>query len=155
MNAARFSPFARLLLCGAMLIAAGNLRAAPADDEAAILQLNRDYIQSFLQCDVARYRELLAEDFRCVLSDGRIIGRAEFLQNAAVPPNVKDFQVDEVLVRVIGDTAVVNGLVHYQRADKVRVISRYTDTYARLRGQWRVVAAQFTRVAPPADAPPR
>lgn len=103
------SIFRLLVLVGALLASATAAHAADTADEAAIRRLNDDYLRSYLQCDVARYRELLADDFRCVLSDGRIIGRDEFLQNAAVPPDVKDFRADEAFVRVIGDTALVNG----------------------------------------------
>ena len=124
------------------------MHAADTTDEAAIQKLNDDYLQSFLKCDVARYRELLAEDFRAVLSDGRIIGKAEFLQQAAVPPAVTGFRLDEVLIRTYGDTAVVNGLVRYLKADGAPVISRYTATYVRTKSQWQIVATQFTRVPP-------
>ena len=60
--------------------------AADNPDEAAIRELNRDYVRAFLTSDVARYRELLADDFRAVLSDGRQIDKAEFLLQAAQPP---------------------------------------------------------------------
>ena len=135
---------------GLVLITAAGLRAATGGEEAVIRQLNDDYIRSFLKCDVARYRELLAEDFHCVLSDGRFIDKAEFLRQSAVPPSVADFTLTEVAIRIYGDTAVVNGLVSYQRPDGSPVLTRYTDTYARVNNRWYVVAAQLTRVVKPA-----
>lgn len=137
-----------LVLGGALLASVTAAATADTADEAVIRKLNDDYLQSFLKCDVARYRELLAEDFRAVLSDGRIIGKAEFLQQAAVPPAVTGFRLDEVLIRTYGDTAVVNGLVRYLKADGAPVISRYTATYVRTKSQWQIVATQFTRVPP-------
>ena len=145
----RWGQWIRPVVLGLALGAAPGLRAAPAGDEAVIRQLNDDYIRSFLKCDVARYRELLAEDFHCVLYDGRLIDKAEFLRQSAVPPNVKNFALTEVSVRVYGDTAVVNGLVSYQRPDGSSALSRYTDTYARVNNRWYAVAAQLTRVAKP------
>jgi ketosteroid isomerase-like protein len=142
-------PLLRVLALGCALLA-GVTGAGAADtpDEAAIRKLNGDYLQAFVQCDVARYRELLAEDFRAVLSDGRIIGKAEFLQQAAVPPAVTGFRLNEILIRTYGDTAVVNGFVRYLKTAGAPVLSRYTATYVRVKGQWQIVATQFTRVPP-------
>jgi ketosteroid isomerase-like protein len=148
----RFSFLRALLFGGALLLGAGIARAADTADEATIRKLNDGYLQAFQKCDVAWYRMMLAEDFRAVLSDGRIIGKAEFLQQAAVPPAVTSFRLDGVLIRPYGDTAVVNGLVHYLKADGAPVLSRYTATYVRAKGQWQIVATQFTRVPPPTVA---
>lgn len=139
-----------LVLGGALLASAAAAPAADTADEAAIRKLNDGYLQAFQKCDVAWYRALLADDFRAVLSDGRIIGKAEFLQQAAVPPAVTGFRLDEVLIRAYGDTAVVNGLVRYLKAAGAPVLSRYTATYVRTKDQWQIVATQFTRVPPPA-----
>lgn len=130
-------------------LGATHLGAADSPDEAAIRRLNDDYLQSFLNCDVARYRELLAEDFRAVLSDGRLIDRTEFLRQAAVPPAVTTFHLDEILIRAYGNAAVVNGLVRYLKSDGAPVLSRYTATYVRAHGRWQIVATQFTRVPLP------
>ncbi len=143
--------FLRALAIGGVLLAAVTAaRAADTADEAAIRKLNDGYLLAFQKCDVAWYRAMLAEDFRAVLSDGRIIGKTEFLQQAAVPPNVTDFRLDDVLIRTYSDTAVVNGFVRYLKTDGAPVLSRYTATYVRTKGQWRIVATQFTRVPPPA-----
>lgn len=142
-------PFLRaLVLGGALLAGVAAAHAADTADEAAIRKLNDGYLQSFQKCDVAWYRAMLAENFHAVLSDGRIIGKPEFLQQAAVPPAVTGFRLDEILIRTYGDTAVVNGLVRYLKADGVPVLSRYTATYVRAKGQWQIVATQFTRVPP-------
>ena len=145
----RLSVLRALAIGGALLAVAVAARAADTADAAAIRKLNDGYLQSFQQSDVAWYRAMLAEDFRCVLSDGRSIGKAEFLQQAAVPPAITGFRLDEVLIRTYGDTAVVNGFVRYLKADGAPVLSRYTATYVRAKGQWQIVATQFTRVPPP------
>jgi len=123
--------------------------AAEKNDEAAIRQLNATYIAAFLKCDVARYRELLADDFHGVLADGREIDKAEFLQQAAVPPAVTNFRNPGVVVRMYGDTAVVSARVVYKRPDGMVAQTRYVDVYVRRNGRWQVVSAQLTRVSAP------
>jgi ketosteroid isomerase-like protein len=142
-----------LLALGLLALLPATARAADPADEAALRRLNNDYLQAFLACDVARFRELLADDFYGVLADGRVIDKAEFLREAAHPPGVKDFRMKEVVIRLYGDAALVNDLATYQRPNGTDAQTRYVDVYARRQGRWQVVSVQITRVAPPVTPP--
>jgi len=60
---------------------------------------------------------------------------------------------DEVMIRVYGDAAVVNGRSTTKRAGQgSEVIARqvrFTRVYAKSKGQWRVVSAHNTLIAKP------
>jgi len=63
----------------------GGLRGTMPTQNAAsdldeLTRLNQDYIDAVTSSNVARFREILAEDFLCSLSDGRLIDRAAFLE---------------------------------------------------------------------------
>jgi ketosteroid isomerase-like protein len=120
-------------------------------DAAALTRLNDDNVQAFLHSDVARYRELLADDFTAVLADGRLIDKAEFLrlQRPGLPAPVTDFKVDEVVIRQYGDTALVNGRISYRRPDGIAAQRRYLDVYVRRDGRWQAVSRQLTPSAGP------
>jgi len=135
-----------LLLLGSVLAAGA---AAEENDEKTIRRLNAAYLEAFLKCDVARYRELLADDFRGVLADGREIDKAEFLKQSAVPPPVRNFRAQDVVVRLYGDTAFVNARAVYQRPDGTETQTRYVNVYVRRDRRWQVVSAQLTRIAAP------
>lgn len=138
------SPLIVLLLLSAFVFPG---RAADlAIDERAIRELNTDYLQSFVKSDVARYRELLADDFRAVLADGREITKREFLEQSAIPPAVKKFRGDDLVIRLYGETAVASGRVTYERPDGTPTETRYVNVYVRRGGRWQVVSAQMTRV---------
>jgi len=125
-------------------------RADPAGpDEPALRQLNDDYVRAFLACDVARFRGILSDDFTGILADGRVIDKAEFLRQAAEPPDARDLRLHEVVIREFGDCAVVGALVTYARADGTGVRTRYTGIFARRRGRWEIAWVQWTRVAAP------
>lgn len=123
------------------------MAAAENPDEAALRELNRDYVRAFLSSDVARYRELLADDFRAVLSDGRQIDKAEFLLQAAQPPGVTGYRLGDIVVRQYGDTALVNARLDYKRRGGSEIHTRYVDVYVRSGGRWQLVSAQFTRIS--------
>src|SRR4051812_37400360 len=131
------------------VVVIGSLPAAPGGDEVGVRQLNADYVQAYLHSDVARFRELLTEDFRCVLADGREISRAEFLRQAASPPPVNDFRVSEVAVRLFGDAAIVNARAGYRRIDGMPIETRYVAVWVRRSSKWQIASVQFTRVGKP------
>ena len=91
-----------------LILAVPAASADPAGpDEPALRQMNDDYVRAFLTCDVARFRSLLADDFSGVLADGRVIDKAEFLREAAEPPDARDLRLHGVTIRVFGDSALV------------------------------------------------
>lgn len=135
----------------ALLVLVGPVAAADTagPDEPALRQMNDDYVRAFLSCDVARFRSLLADDFSGVLADGRVIDRAEFLREAAEPPDARDLRLHGVTIRVFGDSALVAALVTYTRANGAGVSTRYSSVYARRQGRWQIVWVQWTRAAAP------
>lgn len=118
-------------------------------DEAAIRQLNTDYVRAFLARDVARFRSLLADDFTGVLADGRVIDKAEFLRLAQDNLDAHDLRLRDLMIRPFSDTAIVGGLVTYDRSSGPTVRTRYSSLYVRREGRWAIVWTQWTRVAPP------
>jgi ketosteroid isomerase-like protein len=134
-----------------IILAACPLRAEePAvADEAAIRQLNTDYVRAFLACDVARFRTLLADDFTGVLADGRVIDKADFLRLAKDNLDAHDLRLRDLVIRPYGDAAIVGALVAYDRSSGPPVRTRYSSLYMRRDGRWSIVWTQWTRVAAP------
>ncbi len=137
----------------ALLGGAGAARSGAAEagspDEVALRQVNADYVRAFLNSDVAKLRRLLGEDFRGVLASGVVIDKAEFLKEAAIPPEVQGFRLKDVTIRLYGETAIVGAAVSYHRPDGTPVQTRYVDVYVRRTDRWELVSAQWTRVAQP------
>jgi len=128
--------------------AAQNLaRESNASDEDILKELNAKYVESFMKSEVEWYRRHLADDFVCVESDGSVLDKSQFLTDAANPPGVLEYHLDSVRIRIFGDAALVHGDGSYTRKDHTTGKSRYTDTYIKMNGEWKVVSAQITRVS--------
>ena len=110
-----------------------------------LLDLNRDYIQSVQTSDVARFDEILADDFLCSNADGSLVDRAEFLKQTARPVSISNLEAHDVKVRIIGDVAIIHARTTYTRPDGQGGAGRYTDVWARRRGTWLAVSAHVTR----------
>ena len=124
---------------------AAALRTNPSDQEI-LEQLNRDYINSVQHSDVKRFDEILAPEFYCSNPDGSLIDRAAFLRQTAKPVTISNLRAEDVLIRIIGDFALVHARTAFTKADGSAVSGRYTDAYARIDGSWLAVSAHVTRL---------
>jgi len=122
---------------------------AGALDEAAVRQLNTDYVRAFLLRDVARFSTLLAPDFTGVLADGRVIDKPEFLRLAKDNLDIHDLRLHDLLIRLYADTAIVGALVTYERSSGPAIRTRYSSLYVRRDGKWAIVWTQWTRAVAP------
>jgi len=114
--------------------------------ELDILQdLNRDYIRSVQHSDVRRFDEILADDFLCSNPDGSLIDRAAFLKQTAAPVAISNLEARDVVIRIMGDVAIIHARTTYTRPDGQEGAGRYTDVWARRGGRWLAVSAHVTR----------
>ena len=114
-------------------------------DVRTLQQLNQEYVDAFMNADVEWYRAHLAEDFVCVESDGSVLDKAEFLSNTVKGPDVLEYKLHEVDIRIYGDAALVRATGVWIREDGSMGMSRYTDVYIRISSEWKAVSAQITR----------
>jgi ketosteroid isomerase-like protein len=116
------------------------------NDLSTLQALNGDYIRSVQASDVKRFDEILAADFFCSLPDGSLLDRAQFLAFTARPVSITHLKADDVIVRIIGDVAIIHARTTFTQADGRSGSGRYTDVWARRDGEWRAVAAHVTRL---------
>ena len=114
-------------------------------DVRTLQQLNQEYVDAFMNADVEWYRAHLAEDFVCVESDGSVLDKAQFLSNTVKGPDVVEYKLHEVDIRIYGDAALVRATGVWIREDGSMGMSRYTDVYIRISSEWKAVSAQITR----------
>jgi ketosteroid isomerase-like protein len=118
---------------------------ATQTDLEALQALNRDYIRSVQTSDVRRFDEILADDFLCSNPDGSLVDRAGFLAQTARPVTISNLEATDVLVRIMGDVALIHARTTYTLADGRAGGGRYTDVWARRGGRWLCVSAHVTR----------
>ena len=108
-------------------------------------RLNQEYVDAFMNADVEWYREHLADDFVVIESDGAVLNKAEFLRNTAKGPDVADYTLQKVDVRIYGEVALVQATGLWTTKEGAKGISRYTDVYVLKGDEWKTVSAQITR----------
>jgi ketosteroid isomerase-like protein len=116
-----------------------------ASDHDILLRLNRDYVASVQNSDVARFEEILAEDFLCSHPDGSLVDRATFLEQTGRPVAIENLAAEDVNIRLMGDFAIIHAATRYVKPDGSPGRGRYTDVWARRNGRWLCVSAHVTR----------
>jgi ketosteroid isomerase-like protein len=114
-------------------------------DVAELQRLNRDYIRSVQDSDVQRFDEILADEFYCSNPDGSLVDRKDFLAQTARPVTISGLEAQDVLIRVLGDVAIIHARTSYTLQDGRAGSGRYTDVWQRRDGRWLAVSAHVTR----------
>ena len=117
-----------------------------ATDQAILEALNREYIRSVSEADVRWFDANLSADFVNSNHDCSRLDRAGFLAQIGRGSTVKNLDIEDVLIRELGDVALIHARTTYVRADGQRGAGRYTDVWARRAGGWVCVAANVTRL---------
>ena len=128
-----------------MSIPSAVLASAKPADLQQLSQLNREYIRSVQESDVAWFDRNLADDFVCSNPDASLVDRAGFLKQTAAPIRISSLEARDIVVRVMGDFAIIHARTIYQTADGRAGSGRYTDVWARREGRWVAVSAHVTR----------
>ncbi|MBM3644230.1 MAG: nuclear transport factor 2 family protein [Alphaproteobacteria bacterium] len=117
----------------------------PARERAVLTELNRHYIRSVEQSDVAWFEANLANDFRCTTADGRLLDKAGFLSHTAAGAGVSGLLAHDVLIRLFRDFAIIHARTTYRKADGTAGSGRYTDDWQWRDGRWQCVSAHVGR----------
>jgi hypothetical protein len=116
-------------------------------DLEVLLDLNRNYVRSALESDVRWYSENLSEDFYITAPDGVLLNREAFLKRIANPYPGTHAEPVDVMVRILGDVAIIHSGYRDTRLNGEPSYGRYTDIYERRNDRWLCVAAHFMRLA--------
>ncbi len=125
---------------------ASPARAASQSDHDILVALNTDYINSVQHSDVRRFDEILGAEFYCSSPDGSLADRAAFLAQTAKPVAIRDLRAEDVMIRILGDFAIIHARTAYTKPDGSSGGGRYTDCWAKQNGRWLAVSAHVTRL---------
>ena len=107
--------------------------------------LNAGYIRSVAMGDGPWFQENLAEDFLNSGADGSLLDKNGFIAQVVRPSGITALTVDDVRIRIIGDTAIIHARTRYCKASGEPAAGRYTDVWILRSGRWECVAAHVTR----------
>jgi ketosteroid isomerase-like protein len=123
---------------------------APAiNSEQSLKAAEQQLADAFKNRDKETLSRMLDEQFIFTDDEGKAVNKNQYMDGILKTIQVESYTLDDMTVRVFGDTGVVVGrwsgklTIAGKTSD---VAFRYTDTFVKKLGTWRAVASQITRI---------
>lgn len=121
-------------------------------DQAGALRKQADaWDSAIVRRDVAAISQNMAESFQQIDSQGNLFNKVEFLTGITSDKLIiNPYQPVDVVIRFYGATALLTGSTDLNgsyNGKPFRTHYRYTDTYVKEAGVWRVVNVQTTEIS--------
>lgn len=129
-----------------------------ANPDDLLKQLDKACVDAMVQSNIDALSMIEADEFTFVTPDGAIMNKEQDLATLRSGDlKYESVELQDVAVRVFGDTGVVTGRANVKGRIKTYDISgsyRYTVTFVRRAARWQAVASQMTRIqgGPPTTA---
>lgn len=126
--------------------------SAETKPEQELLELERQWVQAYLQSDSTLLNRLWADDFVYTNAFREIKNKTQAIESMRSEVIYEHFITFDVQGNVFGDTAVATGRAIIRGQYKGEDISgqyRYTNTYAQQEGRWQAIASHVTRMEQP------
>jgi ketosteroid isomerase-like protein len=121
-----------------------------SDDEQALIKIQHDWAEARIKGESSYARRLEAENCTVVWPDGAIVNKREDLKSMTGDIVFTEFKIDDLQVRLYGDTGIVVGQgtikAHEGKQNLLGGKFVWTDTFIKQSGAWKVVASQVTPV---------
>jgi ketosteroid isomerase-like protein len=130
---------------------AGDKSAPKGKVEQELIKLEQDRAQAAVRADTAFLEQNTADDYTFINARGMLRTKAQILADLkSGDVKLQSNDLDDLQVRVYGDTAVVTGRSTQKGQAYGQDASgqyRFTRMYVKRNGRWQSVAFQSTRIA--------
>lgn len=118
-----------------------------------LAKLQQALAKAWVGGDRETIERIIAPEWRSIGPDGGASDRASVLAEVFETRvhRIRRVEIDDVVVRVFGDAAVVTGRTHGVGdfgGTSYDVVIRFTDTFVRRDGQWSAVASHASLEVP-------
>ena len=126
--------------------APGSTTPPPTDKEIVLAQL-RDLEQEWtvanLNADKKKLGEILADDYVGPNTEGRMQGKAEYINTIQRDTSVQKWEFDDLKVTLRGDRATLLGKIRYQLSDR-EVAFDFVDRFVWRDNRWQATGSEVT-----------
>jgi len=116
-----------------------------------LIEIERDWARAIIASDAEKIREILAPEVVLTTPEGTVLNREEDLAELVRGEfKAEVFDPRDMNVNLYGNCAVVTGLTRVKgtyKGQRFQDQFRWTDTFVKRNGKWRIVASQATPIA--------
>lgn len=134
----------------ATVLSASTVRAADAAaDEQQLRKLEQDWAESYVKRDPAFAQKNTTDDFTFIGPEGNMMNKADYIKGVTGPTTFTQFKIDDLKIKMYGDTAVVLGqaTITAKTGEKDESgLYAFTDVFVRQKNEWKAASGQATAV---------
>ena len=126
--------------------APGSTTPAPTDKEIVLAQLKdleHEWTVANLNADKKKLGEILADDYVGPNAEGRMQGKAEYINTIERDTNIQKWEFEDLKVTLRGDRATLIGKVRFQLSDR-EVVYDFVDRFVWRDNRWQATGAEVT-----------
>ena len=142
-----------LLLIVALTYAFAASAQSRNEDESAVQDAYRAYVQAWKTKDLTALEKLISPDYMAVNFEGKLSTRENELATAKSDNEWEAMAVDEIHARIWGDTAVASGSISAQGkkpdGSSFNARVRFLAMLVKQDGRWQLVATQSSSFKKP------
>ena len=116
----------------------------------ALMKIQHEWAEARVKGDSSYARRVEANDCTIVWPDGSIVDKQQDLQTMTGDIVFAEFKIDDLRVRLYGDTGIVvgQGTIRANKGKQDLLGGKFvwTDTFVKQAGEWKVLASQITPV---------
>jgi len=146
----RASVLSLFAILGPLTLLSSSAAPNPANDEAAIEQLERDRQNAFVGGDIGALDRDTAGDYTTINGVGKLSTKPQMMENLRQgKTKVLSVKLDNLKARIYGDTAVLTGDyrdVNVRDGVQRETHALFTRVFVKKDGRWQAVAYQQTPV---------
>ncbi len=133
-----------LLLASTPLLGQAAPGGIPSSTVRTLTKLENEWTRGLVARDTALFRRLLAPGF-VYTEDAAVMSADEVIRGVVGPDRVTSARNEDMLVHDHGGTAIVTGILSVNGTGTDGPFThryRFTDSWLRVGGRWRLIAAQ-------------
>ena len=126
--------------------ASGPTTPAPTDKEVVLAQLKdieHEWTVANLNADKKKLGEILADDYAGPNAQGRIQGKAEYINTIERDTSVQKWEFEDLKVTLRGDRATLIGKIRYQLSDREAAFD-FVDRFVWRDNRWQATGSEVT-----------
>ena len=126
--------------------APGPATPAPTDKEIVLAQLKdleHEWTVANLNADKKKLGEILAEDYAGPNTEGRMQGKAEYINTIERDTSVQKWEFEDLKLTLRGDRATLFGKIRYQLSDREAAFD-FEDRFVWRDNRWQATGSEVT-----------
>jgi hypothetical protein len=125
-----------------------DITAPPTDKEvvlATLRDLEQEWTVANINADKQKLNRILADDYTGTSADGRVHGKAEYLQTVERDTSIQKWDFEDLNVTLMGDRATLDGVLRLQLTNE-EVAYKFTDKFVWRDGRWQAFGSEASRI---------